>query len=336
MEQEHFSPVPNELETSKGTIKLASRLEARFLAHIDKKAIDWLYEPERVGKMKYFVDFYLPKLGVWVEVKGILQPIDELQLPQVATVLKQRDELLFVYQSDNKASLITENGFESITHQELWKHLELRQSWTPPQKSFLQVPETIKRRENTPGYNQRKKKPYEERRKPRQQKLFYGVVLNVAVLTIILTWIIVANRNNFTSVAFNSATATLSRPQNILPAETLVQTAIPISTKMQTQKPVTKTPVPAPATLPTMKITASSVIVRQSPGNRIQKVKELKTGTVVTIIGYAIYESEQTLWWKISSNDAIVGWIVHNPKFVELYDVKFNGDIPVNIDEIRP
>jgi hypothetical protein len=128
VEPEHFAPVRNELETSKGTVKLASRLEARFLAHVDKKGFDWEYEPERIGKARYFVDFHLPKLGVWVEVKGIMQPIDEIQFPQIAQVVKQRDELFFVYQSDNKAFSVTVLGLQQITHRELWEQLELRQN----------------------------------------------------------------------------------------------------------------------------------------------------------------------------------------------------------------
>jgi hypothetical protein len=83
MEHPYIPAVPTTLKTSKGYIDLRSRLEAMFLAEIDKKGINWFYEPERIGRENYLVDFHLPELGVWVEVKGVLRANDEMQLPQV-------------------------------------------------------------------------------------------------------------------------------------------------------------------------------------------------------------------------------------------------------------
>lgn len=50
-----------------------SRLEARWAAFFDLMQINWDYEPShyQVGPaLWYLPDFYLPDLGVWVEVKG--------------------------------------------------------------------------------------------------------------------------------------------------------------------------------------------------------------------------------------------------------------------------
>lgn len=64
------------IETVYKGYRFRSRLEARWAVFFDELAIDWRYEAEgyeiRVnGKTRrYLPDFYLPKFGVWVEVKG--------------------------------------------------------------------------------------------------------------------------------------------------------------------------------------------------------------------------------------------------------------------------
>jgi hypothetical protein len=68
-----------------------SRLEARWAVFFDHVAIDWEYEPQGflVGMYgenlrPYLPDFYLPGLGLWVEVKGADEQIDrELLLAAV-------------------------------------------------------------------------------------------------------------------------------------------------------------------------------------------------------------------------------------------------------------
>ena len=49
-----------------------SRLEARWAVFFDQTGIEWEYEPQGylVDGQPYLPDFYLPKLGWWVEVKG--------------------------------------------------------------------------------------------------------------------------------------------------------------------------------------------------------------------------------------------------------------------------
>lgn len=49
-----------------------SRLEARWAVFFDQLKIEWTYEPQgfECGQFKYLPDFYLPSMGIWVEVKG--------------------------------------------------------------------------------------------------------------------------------------------------------------------------------------------------------------------------------------------------------------------------
>jgi hypothetical protein len=65
----------------------------------------------------------LPDLGVWVETKGLINPLDELDLPTVAQYLKEhRQERLFMYKR-NKAYIITPNGFREIAIEKFWTEL---------------------------------------------------------------------------------------------------------------------------------------------------------------------------------------------------------------------
>ena len=51
-----------------------SRLEAKWVCFFDAVGISWLYEPEgfELPSGRYLPDFWLPDLGMWVEVKGVL------------------------------------------------------------------------------------------------------------------------------------------------------------------------------------------------------------------------------------------------------------------------
>jgi hypothetical protein len=133
---DYIEAVPTCIDTSKGEICVKSRLEARFLGEVDKKRFDWIYEPERIGAANYLIDFHLPRLGVWVEVKGEIKAIDERQLPECARILAQRDELLFVFQYDNIAYEIINGRFVEITHYALWQRLKERSGWHPPMSAF--------------------------------------------------------------------------------------------------------------------------------------------------------------------------------------------------------
>jgi hypothetical protein len=71
----------NAIQTEYKGCLFRSRLEARWAVFFDELNVDWLYEPEGflVGcheKRPYLPDFYLPKLKLWVEVKGNMASID--------------------------------------------------------------------------------------------------------------------------------------------------------------------------------------------------------------------------------------------------------------------
>lgn len=64
------------IETIFKGCRFRSRLEARWAVFFDALGIEWQYEPEgfevpfQDGPIRYLPDFYLPGLGLWVEVKG--------------------------------------------------------------------------------------------------------------------------------------------------------------------------------------------------------------------------------------------------------------------------
>lgn len=104
-------------------VQMRSQLELRFAAHIEEMGIRWLYETERLGEGQYLVDFYLPDLKSWVEVKGQFQPRDNYLLKEVAALLKtERSERLFVY-AQSKAFTVNSRSFFEITHKEFWAKL---------------------------------------------------------------------------------------------------------------------------------------------------------------------------------------------------------------------
>lgn len=64
-------PVGNEVSYSGRVFR--SKLEARWAAYLDLLQVNWDYEPShyQIGpSLFYLPDFYLPDLGVWLEVKG--------------------------------------------------------------------------------------------------------------------------------------------------------------------------------------------------------------------------------------------------------------------------
>jgi len=104
-------------------VQFRSQLEIRFVTQLEAKGIRWIYEGERLGDGQYLVDFYLPDLKTWVEVKGRIEPRDDYLLKEVADLLKRsRQEQLFVY-TQSKAYRVTAREFKEIAHKDLWELL---------------------------------------------------------------------------------------------------------------------------------------------------------------------------------------------------------------------
>lgn len=99
---------------------MRSLFEVEFAKKLDVREIAWEYEPERIGGGRYLVDFYLPGLKCWVEVKGRFEARDDLLLPLAATRLeKERGERLFLYMK-TRAYRVTTKEFEAMSHDEFW------------------------------------------------------------------------------------------------------------------------------------------------------------------------------------------------------------------------
>jgi hypothetical protein len=100
---------------------MRSRLEVEFAKQLDARSITWGYEPERLQGGRYLVDFHLPDLKCWVEVKGRFEARDQLLLPLVAGHLDgQRGERLFLYMA-GRAFRVTDQGFAPLSHAAFWE-----------------------------------------------------------------------------------------------------------------------------------------------------------------------------------------------------------------------
>ena len=105
-------------------VQFRSRLEVLFAQELEKRQIAWVYEPERIGGGRYLVDFHLPDLRCWVEVKGRFEARDDLLLPNAAGHLKaERSEALYLYMQ-TKAYRVNWKGFEPLTHDEFWQAIQ--------------------------------------------------------------------------------------------------------------------------------------------------------------------------------------------------------------------
>ena len=104
-------------------VQFRSQLEIRFAAELESRSIRWAYETERLGEGNYLVDFHLPDLKAWVEVKGRFEPRDNYLLKDVATYLKEaRGERLFVYTS-GACFLVYPSRFTEIKRKDFWERL---------------------------------------------------------------------------------------------------------------------------------------------------------------------------------------------------------------------
>ncbi len=105
-------------------VQMRSQLEIRFAAELDERGIRWIYEGESVSEAGYLVDFYLPDLGIWVEVKGRFEARDRQVLPEVAKYLKtNRKHRLLVYTGSGACMLVNPSGFREIERKNFWGEL---------------------------------------------------------------------------------------------------------------------------------------------------------------------------------------------------------------------
>lgn len=74
------------IETEYAGHRFRSRLEARWAVFFDHLDIKWLYEPQGYDLRgpQYLPDFWLPELGVWVEVKGAATEYDAVLMREAA------------------------------------------------------------------------------------------------------------------------------------------------------------------------------------------------------------------------------------------------------------
>ena len=120
-----------------------SQLEIRFAKELDARELRWFYEPERLGASRYLLDFYLPDVKAWVEVKGKVSSRDHDSLLSLSvTLLKERHQRVFMWM-DEQAFAITEKGYATLTHEQFWTSL-VNVPITPPAAPPDQAPDEPK------------------------------------------------------------------------------------------------------------------------------------------------------------------------------------------------
>jgi len=108
------------------SVQMRSQLEIRLAAELEERGIEWIYEQERLGVGNYLVDFHLPQLKCWVEVKGKVEACDKYLLQDVARMLQLRDERLFMYTS-RRAYEVTVDGIgDSMKHSDFWDMITVK------------------------------------------------------------------------------------------------------------------------------------------------------------------------------------------------------------------
>lgn len=85
--------------TYKGVL-MRSKLEVRWAREFDRWSLDWEYEPKQELVRHYTPDFFLPELGVWVEVKPTRRQARNAKVPvltMLAEALAGTEEVIAVY-----------------------------------------------------------------------------------------------------------------------------------------------------------------------------------------------------------------------------------------------
>ena len=78
-------------------INFRSRLEAKWAAMFDHLGVEWLYEMEGYElSRRYLPDFFIPRLQLWVEIKGVPPTTEErLACAELSIATKQQVLLSF-------------------------------------------------------------------------------------------------------------------------------------------------------------------------------------------------------------------------------------------------
>lgn len=286
--------------------RFRSRLEARFVAELDKRGIHWRYEPKRVGKdEQYLLDFYLPDCRCWVEVKGKLSALDEDQLPRIGYQLLEKREQLFVFMADDAYQVVA-GEFNRLSHDRFWAILTALLAVKERAAQNMFPAELPKPPQPIPvGHGKRR-------------NLWLKLVYGVGALVI-------------TSLLFGTPKTSLNTVSTGVSEEAKAQQVV------TTRRFQQATTVPTPTieqTAPSMKVLIPWLIVRPAPGERSTQVVQLKQGIEAKITGYVIIEEqgESVLWWQIKAPDGVSGWVVNNLEYIHVSGVVFAKDTPTNVE----
>lgn len=283
--------------------RFRSRLEARFVAELDKRGIHWRYEPKRVGRdEQYLIDFYLPDCRCWVEVKGKLSALDEEQLPRIGYQLLEKREQLFVFMSDNAYQIVA-GEFNRLSHERFWSILTALLAVKERTTQNTLPVERPKPPQPVPaGYGKRR-------------KLWLRLAYGIGLLAI-------------ASLMFGTPKASLNTRST---EKAQVQQN---ATMRHLQQATTVPTLPVEQAAPSMKVLIPWLIVRPAPGERNTQVTQLKQGTEATITAYTIREEqgEMILWWQIKAPSGVSGWVVNNPEYLHVSGVVFAKDTPTNVE----
>jgi len=91
------------IETQYRGCRFRSRLEARHAVFMDSLGVEWAYEAEGydLGTVGFYLpDFWLPKIGCWVEIKGQPATHQEIQRARALASAGGRPAVIFAGEID--------------------------------------------------------------------------------------------------------------------------------------------------------------------------------------------------------------------------------------------
>lgn len=112
------------IETSYNGYKFRSRLEARWAVFFDSLKIRYEYEPEGFvlsDNICYLPDFYLPQLGVYVEVKASFEMLTEDDIIKIDSFsMQENSQLLLIVGSPGSQIMYLLNRCNMISINEVF------------------------------------------------------------------------------------------------------------------------------------------------------------------------------------------------------------------------